>query len=71
METLTIGNVHRDYLHIKYSGTDKLFVPTDQVHLIQKYIVLKVMYLSLSKMNGTAWEKRQRQKQKASVENIA
>ena len=22
----TIGNVHRDYLHIKYSGTDKLFV---------------------------------------------
>lgn len=45
VETLTIGNVHRDYLHIKYSGTDKLFVPTDQVHLIQNILALKVMYL--------------------------
>lgn len=70
VETLTIGNVHRDYLHIKYSGTDKLFVPTDQVHLIQKYIGSEGDVPRLSKMNGTAWKKA-KAKAKASVENIA
>lgn len=70
VETLTIGKVHRDYLHIKYSGTDKLFVPTDQVHLIQKYIGSEGDVPRLSKMNGTAWKKA-KAKAKASVENIA
>lgn len=70
VETLTIGNVHRDYIHIKYSGTDKLFVPTDQVHLIQKYIGSEGDVPRLSKMNGTAWKKA-KAKAKASVENIA
>ena len=70
VETLTINNVHRDYLYIKYSGTDKLFVPTDQVHLIQKYIGAEGEVPRLSKMNSTAW-KRAKAKAKASVENIA
>ena len=70
VETLTIGNVHRDYLHIKYSGTDKLFVPTDQVHLIQKYIGSEGEVPRLSKMNSTAWKKPKR-KRRLPVENIA
>lgn len=70
VETLTIGNVHRDYLHIKYSGTDKLFVPTDQVNLIQKYIGSEGEVPRLSKMNSNAWKKA-KAKAKASVENIA
>lgn len=70
VKTLTIGNVHRDYLQIKYSGTDKLFVPTDQVHLIQKYIGPEGDVPRLSKMNGTSWKKA-KAKAKASVENIA
>ena len=70
VETLKVGNVHRDYLHIKYSGTDKLFVPTDQVHLIQKYIGSEGEVPRLSKMNGTAWKKA-KARAKASVENIA
>lgn len=70
VETLKIGNVHRDYLHIKYSGTDKLFVPTDQVNLIQKYIGSEGEVPRLSKMNGTTWKKA-KAKAKASVENIA
>lgn len=70
IETLTIGNVHRDYLYIKYSGSDKLFVPTDQVHLIQKYIGSEGEVPRLSKLNSTAWKKA-KAKAKASVENIA
>lgn len=70
IKTLLIGDIHRDYLEIQYSGTDKLFVPTDQVHLIQKYIGNESSAPKLSKMNGTAWKKA-KSKVKTSVENIA
>ncbi len=36
---LEIGDTHRDYLHIQYAGEDKLYVPTDQVDLIQSMLV--------------------------------
>ena len=28
----------RDFLHIQYQGSDKLYVPTDQLDRVQKYI---------------------------------
>ena len=33
-----IGDVHKDYLYIKYAGQDKLYLPVDQIDLIQKYV---------------------------------
>ncbi len=38
VETLEVGGVHKDYFRIRYAGEDKLYVPTDQVQLLQKYI---------------------------------
>src|SRR5690606_37020629 len=38
IETLEINGVHKDYLHIRYQGDDKLYVPIDQIHLVQKYV---------------------------------
>ncbi len=70
VETIDLNGIHRDYLHIKYSGNDKLFVPTDQVHLLQKYIGSEGEAPQLSKMNGTAWKKAKKKAQEA-VEKIA
>ncbi len=36
VETLDVGGIHKDYLHIQYAGDDKLFVPTDQVSLLYR-----------------------------------
>ena len=33
IETLVINGVHKDYLHIRYQGTDKLYVPVEQIEL--------------------------------------
>jgi transcription-repair coupling factor (superfamily II helicase) len=33
-----VGGVHKDYFLVRYAGEDKLFVPTDRLHLLQKYI---------------------------------
>ena len=70
VETLEVGGVHRDYLHIKYGGDDKLFVPTDQVQLLQKYIGSEGEVPRLHRMGGTEWAKA-KARARASVEDIA
>ena len=70
VETIESGGVKRDYLQIKYSGDDKLFVPTDQVQLLQKYIGAEGETPRLSRMGGAEWN-RAKAKAKASVEDIA
>ena len=70
VETLEVGGVHKDYLHIKYGGNDKLFVPTDQVQFLQKYIGNEGDTPKLHRMGGTEWAKA-RTRAKAAVEDIA
>jgi len=70
VETLNVGGVHKDYLHIRYAGEDKLYVPTDQVHLLQKYIGAEGEVPRLHKMGGTDWLKA-KTKAKAAVADMA
>ena len=65
VETLVVGNVHKDYLHIRYAGEDKLYVPTDQVQLLQKYIGSEGDAPRLSKMGGSEWIKAKGKAEKA------
>ena len=65
VETLIVGNVHKDYLHIRYAGEDKLYVPTDQVHLLQKYIGSEGDAPRLNKMGGSDWLKAKGKAEKA------
>ncbi len=65
VETLVVGNVHKDYLHIRYAGEDKLYVPTDQVQLLQKYIGTDGDAPRLSKMGGSEWVKAKGKAEKA------
>jgi transcription-repair coupling factor (superfamily II helicase) len=65
VETLIVGNVHKDYLHIRYAGEDKLYVPTDQVHLLQKYIGSEGDAPRLHKMGGSDWLKAKGKAEKA------
>ena len=72
IETVTAGGVTKDYITIKYAGTDKLFVPCDRLEMIGKYIGArdKDGKVKLSKMGGTDWS-RAKSKAKASAKNIA
>ena len=70
VETLEVGGIHKDYLHIKYGGDDKLFVPTEQVNLLQKYIGSEGEVPRLHRMGGTEWAKA-KARAKKSVEDIA
>lgn len=57
VEKLTVGGVIRDYLHIKYGGNDKLYIPTDQLDMIQKYIGGEDKLPKLNKLGSTEWSK--------------
>jgi transcription-repair coupling factor (superfamily II helicase) len=70
VETLEVGGMHKDYLHIRYAGDDKLYVPTDQVHLLQKYIGADGDVPRLHKMGGSDWLKA-KSKAKAAVADMA
>ena len=70
IETLEINGVHKDYLNIRYQGSDQLFVPVDQIDLIQKYVASEGKEPKLYKLGGNDW-KRVKNKVQSSVQDIA
>lgn len=70
VETVEIEGIKRDYLRIQYGGDDRLFVPTDQVGMLQKYIGSEGEVPRLHRMGSTVWA-RTKAKAKAAVEDIA
>ncbi|AST93985.1 transcription-repair coupling factor [Sutcliffiella cohnii] len=70
IETLQINGVHKDYLHIKYQGTDQLYVPVEQIDQVQKYVGSEGKEPKVYKLGGTDW-KKVRKKVESSVQDIA
>jgi transcription-repair coupling factor (superfamily II helicase) len=55
-ETRTVAGVTRDYLYLEYQGDDRVFVPTDQLAKISRYVGAGGEHPPLSKLGGTRWE---------------
>ncbi|WP_018131771.1 transcription-repair coupling factor [Effusibacillus pohliae] len=70
IETLVIDGNHKDYLHIKYKGKDKLYVPVEQIDLIQKYVGAEEKEPKLYSLGGNEWA-RVKSKVQNSVKDIA
>ncbi|HLS66777.1 MAG TPA: transcription-repair coupling factor [Pseudogracilibacillus sp.] len=70
IKTLQVNDLHQDYLLIQYSGDDKLYVPIDQIELVQKYVGSEGKEPRMYKLGGTEWAKVKRRVQ-SSVEDIA
>jgi len=67
---LNNGGVDREYLLIHYAGTDKLYIPTDQLDRITRYIGMGDGAPALSKLGGSDWV-RAKQRARDSVSEIA
>lgn len=70
IEQLTVQNVKKDYLKIKYSGQDTLYVPVEQMDIIQKYVGADTASPKLNKLSGNEW-KTTKAKAKAAIANMA
>ena len=67
---LASDGTYRDFLHIRYQGADKLYVPTDQLDRVQKYIGSEGEAPKLNRLSGGEWQ-RQKARVKASIQEIA
>ena len=70
IKTIETDGVHKDYLEIHYSGHDVLYVPTDQIQFLQRYIGNEGEAPHLSRMGGADWKKARAKAQK-SIDNLA
>jgi transcription-repair coupling factor (superfamily II helicase) len=55
-ETKTVAGVTRDYLYLEYQGDDRVFVPSDQLAKISRYVGAGGSHPPLSKLGGRSWE---------------
>lgn len=58
IEKIGVDGIEKDYFAIKYAGEDKLYVPLDQIQLLQKYLGADADRApKLNKLNGNEWNK--------------
>lgn len=67
---MNLTGVEREYLLIHYAGTDKLYIPTDQLDRITRYIGMGDSVPALSKLGTTEWT-RAKSKVKENVQEVA
>ncbi|HXP38400.1 MAG TPA: transcription-repair coupling factor, partial [Solirubrobacteraceae bacterium] len=67
-ETRTVADVTRDYLYLEYQGDDRVFVPTDQLAKISRYVGAGGENPPLSKLGGTRWETMKARARRAAQE---
>lgn len=70
IEQLTVQGEQKDYLKIKYAGNDMLYVPVEQMDMIQKYIGSDGASPKLNKLSGGDW-KATKAKAKAAIAEMA
>jgi transcription-repair coupling factor (superfamily II helicase) len=67
-DTKTVANVTRDYLELEFAGTDKVFMPVDQLAKISRYVGADGAHPPLSKLGGTRWDKVKARARRAAQE---
>lgn len=71
IDRLEVGGIEKDYFGVRYAGEDRLYVPLDQLHLLQKYLGSGAETLpKLYKLGGTEWYKV-KSKTRSAVKDMA
>jgi transcription-repair coupling factor (superfamily II helicase) len=69
-QTRTVAGITRDYLYLEYQGDDRVFVPTDQLAKISRYVGAGGADGAppLSKLGGSRWETMKARARRAAQE---
>ena len=55
IKTMTVDGATADYLQIRFSGDDNLYVPANQLDVLYKYVGKEGVNLRLNKLGGSQW----------------
>lgn len=69
-ETIEYDGLKKDFIKISYKGADALYVPTDEMDLVTKYIGSGGPKPRISSLGGSEW-KRSKEKARKAVDAIA
>ena len=69
IKTLTVGGITRDYITLKYQGSDSLYVPCDQLDKVSKFSG-RSEGVRVSKLGSSDWTKT-KQRVKSAAKDIA
>ncbi|MDZ7852660.1 MAG: CarD family transcriptional regulator [Halomonas sp.] len=70
IQRMSAAGNERDYIQLEYAGEESVFIPLEQVNLVQRYIGHGGESPRLDRLGGKSWEKR-KSKVKQSVEDLA
>ncbi|MCK4541804.1 MAG: transcription-repair coupling factor [Spirochaetales bacterium] len=70
IERIKAAGTERDYIKLEYADEENIFIPIEQVNLVQRYIGHEGRAPRLDLIGGKAWEKRKNRVRK-SVEDLA
>lgn len=67
IENVRVNSVDREHMVIHYAGADRLLVPVDQMHLVQKYVSLGAKKPKVHKLGSGEWRRLRARAQKATA----
>src|SRR6185436_17015763 len=67
-DTKTVAGITRDYLDLEFQGTNKVFMPVDQLAKISRYVGADGSHPPLSKLGGTRWDTMKARARRAAQE---
>lgn len=67
---MVVDDIRRDYMAVRYAGGDMLYVPVEQMDLIQPYIGSGGAAPKISKLSTAEWKKT-KERARAAIENMA
>jgi len=70
VKQLELQGFKKDYLELGYTGNDTLFVPVEQLDMVQKYIGSEGKAPKINKLGNSEWSKA-KSKAKRSIEEVA
>jgi transcription-repair coupling factor (superfamily II helicase) len=70
LKKIAAGQFDSDYLIIVYQGGDKVYVPVDKFHLVQKYSGSEAGQARLNKLGGKSWAKT-KEKVRSEIDDMA
>lgn len=70
LHKIKIGDKNKDHLVIEYQNKEKLYVPVEEMHLVQKYIAFQVRKPKLYKLGSKEWI-RTKERSKKGIQKLA
>ncbi|MFW6319882.1 MAG: transcription-repair coupling factor, partial [Bacillota bacterium] len=73
IKTMEVSGHTNDYIVIQYRGEDTLYIPVENIHLLQKYVAHEGIHPKLNKLGSAEWAKtksRVRKKAKDIAANL-